>query len=176
MPTRALISVSDKSHLDGLAPILLKHNIEVISTGGTADYLKKLGLTVTSIQSVTGNPEAFGGRMKSISFQISSALLFRRDHEQDLREAMELNIKPIDLVICNLYPFKTISSKTESSVSELIENIDIGGPGMIRAAAKNMSWVTVVTDPSDYVALREAIEDGGIEEKMRLDFALKAFS
>jgi len=176
MPTRALISVSDKSHLDGLAPILLKNNIEVISTGGTADYLKKLGLAVTSIQSVTGNPEAFGGRMKSISFQISSALLFRRDHEQDLREAMELNIKPIDLVICNLYPFKTISSKTDSSVSELIENIDIGGPGMIRAAAKNMSWVTVVTDPSDYVALREAIENGGVDEKMRVEFALKAFS
>jgi phosphoribosylaminoimidazolecarboxamide formyltransferase / IMP cyclohydrolase len=176
MPKRALISVSNKAHLDDLAPILAKHHVEVISTGGTADYLKKLGLNVTSIQSVTGNPEAFGGRMKSISFQVSSALLFRRNHEQDLNEAKELNITPIDLVICNLYPFKKVAAKENTTTSELIENIDIGGPGMIRAAAKNMEWVTVVTDPEDYIKLASALDNGGPDLDLRREFALKAFS
>lgn len=176
MPKRALVSVSDKSQLDNLAPFLKKHNVEVISTGGTADYLKKLGLTITSIQSVTGNPEAFGGRMKSISFQVSSALLYRRNHEQDLKEAKELSINPIDLVICNLYPFKQVAAKENVTTDELIENIDIGGPGMIRAAAKNMQWVTVITDPADYNKLSEALENGGTDHKMRTEFALKAFS
>jgi phosphoribosylaminoimidazolecarboxamide formyltransferase/IMP cyclohydrolase len=176
MPKRALVSVSDKSQLDNLAPFLKKHNVEVISTGGTALYLKELGLNITSIQSVTGNPEAFGGRMKSISFQVSSALLFRRDHEQDLKEAKELNITPIDLVICNLYPFKAVAAKENTTTEELIENIDIGGPGMIRAAAKNMQWVTVVTEPQDYNLLVEALESGGTDLKLRTELALKAFS
>lgn len=176
MPKRALISVSDKANLDNLAPFLAKHNIEVISTGGTAEYLKKLGLNVTSIQSVTGNPEAFGGRMKSISFQVSSALLFRRDHETDLKEAKELNITPIDLVICNLYPFKSVAAKANATTEELIENIDIGGPGMIRAAAKNMQWVSVVTDPSDYKSLADALDNGGTDVSFRRNLALKAFS
>lgn len=176
MPKRALVSVSDKSHLDNLAPFLIKHGIEVISTGGTAEYLKKLGLKITSIQSVTGNPEAFGGRMKSISFQVSSALLFRRNYEQDLKEAKELSINPIDLVICNLYPFKEVAAKENATTEELIENIDIGGPGMIRAAAKNMEWVTVVTDPADYTALATALDNGGTDLKLRRQFALKAFS
>lgn len=176
MPKRALVSVSDKSNLDQIASVLKHHNVEVISTGGTADYLKKLGLNVTSIQSVTGNPEAFGGRMKSISFQVSSALLFRRNHDQDLKEARELNINPIDLVICNLYPFKQVAAKENTTSEELIENIDIGGPGMIRAAAKNMEWVTVITDPSDYANLAEALNNGGTDLRLRRQFALKAFS
>lgn len=176
IPKRALVSVSDKGNLDQIAVVLKKFNVEVISTGGTADYLKKLGLNVTSIQSVTGNPEAFGGRMKSISFQVSSSLLFRRNHDQDLKEARELNINPIDLVICNLYPFKEVAAKVNSTTDDLIENIDIGGPGMIRAAAKNMQWVTVVTDPSDYGTLAEAFENGGTDLSLRRKLALKAFS
>ncbi len=176
MPKRALISVSDKAHLDSLAPIIAKANIEIISTGGTAEYLKKLGIKITPIQEVTGNPEAFGGRMKSISFQVASALLYRRDHALDMKEAKELNIKDIDLVICNLYPFKEVAAKENSSQGELIENIDIGGPNMIRAAAKNMKWVTVVTDPSDYEAVGNALQSGGTDEKQRCQLALKAFS
>ncbi len=176
LPKRALISVSDKTHLDGLAPILVKLNVEIVSTGGTAEYLKKMGIKITPIQDITGNPEAFGGRMKSISFQVSSALLYRRDHEQDLKEAKELNIKDIDLVICNLYPFKEVAAKENISRSELIENIDIGGPNMIRAAAKNMKWVTVVTDPADYEALGNALLAGGTDEHFRAQMALKAFS
>ncbi len=176
MPKRALISVSDKTHLDGLAPILAKLNIEIVSTGGTAEYLKRMGIKITPIQEVTGNPEAFGERMKSISFQVASALLYRRDHSQDLQEAKKLNIRDIDLVICNLYPFKEVAAKENISRDELIENIDIGGPNMIRAAAKNMKWVTVVTDPSDYEAFGNALISGGTDEHLRTRFALKAFS
>ena len=176
MPKRALISVSDKTNLDTLVPVLVEAGVEIISTGGTAEYLKKMGVKITSIQEVTGNPEAFGGRMKSISFQVSSALLFRRDHATDLKEAKELNIKPIDLVICNLYPFKEVAAKTNITRGDLIENIDIGGPNMIRGAAKNMQWVTVVTDPSDYTTLATHIKAGGTDLETRSQFALKAFS
>ncbi len=176
LPRRALVSVSDKAHLDGLAPILVKMNIEIVSTGGTADYLKKMGIKIIPIQDVTGNPEAFGGRMKSISFQVASALLYRRDHDQDLKEAKELNIQDIDLVICNLYPFKEVAAKENIARDELIENIDIGGPNMIRAAAKNMKWVTVITDPSDYEALGNALTTGGTDIHFRSQMALKAFS
>lgn len=176
LPKRALISVSDKAHLDGLAPVLAKLNIEIVSTGGTAEYLKKMGIKIIPIQDVTGNPEAFGGRMKSISFQVASALLYRRDHTQDLKEANELNILDIDLVICNLYPFKEVAAGENTSREELIENIDIGGPNMIRAAAKNMKWVTVVTDPADYESLSAVLLSGGTDEHFRSRMALKAFS
>jgi phosphoribosylaminoimidazolecarboxamide formyltransferase/IMP cyclohydrolase len=176
MPKRALISVSDKTHLDGLAPILARLNVEIVSTGGTAEYLKKMGIKIIPIQDVTGNPEAFGGRMKSISFQVASGLLYRRDHDQDLREAKELNIRDIDIVMCNLYPFKEVAAGDNASREELIENIDIGGPNMIRAAAKNMKWVTVVTDPADYETLGNALMSGGTDEHLRNQFALKAFS
>lgn len=176
MPKRALISVSDKTNLDSLVPVLVKAGVEIISTGGTADYLKKLGVKITPIQEVTGNPEAFGGRMKSISFQVSSALLYRRDHPQDQKEAKELNIKDIDLVVCNLYPFKEVAAKENITRSDLIENIDIGGPNMIRAAAKNMQWVTVVTDPSDYASVAAMLNEGGLDQVARSKLALKAFS
>ncbi len=176
MPKRALISVSDKTNLDQLALTLKECGVEIISTGGTAEYLKNLGIEVTSIQSVTGNPEAFGGRMKSISFQVSSALLFRRDHEVDQAEAKKLGIRPIDLVICNLYPFKEVAQKKNISREDLIENIDIGGPNMIRGAAKNMQWVTVLTNPSDYSSLIESLKSGGTTHKERSELALKAFS
>ncbi len=176
LPKRALVSVSDKRNLDGLAPILTKLNIEIVSTGGTAEYLTKMGIKIIPIQDVTGNPEAFGGRMKSISFQVASALLYRRDHSQDLKEAKELHIQEIDLVICNLYPFKEVAAKDNISRDELIENIDIGGPNMIRAAAKNMKWVTVITDPSDYEALGQTLMTGGTDEDFRCQMALKAFS
>jgi len=176
LPARALVSVSDKTNLENLIPALVKAGVEIISTGGTAEFLKKMGVKYTPINEITGNPEAFGGRMKSISFQVSSGLLYRRDHAQDLKEAKELNIKNIDLVVCNLYPFKEVASKENITQAELIENIDIGGPNMIRGAAKNMQWVTVVTDPADYEKLAAAIIDGGTTLGLRREFALKAFS
>jgi len=145
----ALISVSDKTNLDRLAQFLLDYNIQMISTGGTQKYLENLGFAVTPAESLTNNPEAFGGRMKSISFQISSGLLYRRYHEQDQFEAEKLNIQAIDLVVCNLYPFEEQIKKNETD-DVLIENIDIGGPLMLRASAKNFEAVTVLSDVSDY--------------------------
>ena len=146
---RALISVSDKTHLDRLVHYLNENKVELISTGGTKKYIEGLGIPVTAVESITGNPEAFGGRMKSISFQISSGLLFRRFNETELFEAKKLNIQPIDLVICNLYPFeKHVELKSDEDL--LIENIDIGGPLMLRCAAKNYESVTVLSESTDY--------------------------
>ena len=105
---RALISVSDKRLLEQLVPVLQDKKIEVVSSGGTAKALRALGLDVTPIEQVTGNPEAFGGRMKTLNFQVSSALLYRRGHEADEAQAKSLGIDPIDLVICNLYPFQAV--------------------------------------------------------------------
>jgi phosphoribosylaminoimidazolecarboxamide formyltransferase/IMP cyclohydrolase len=147
---RALISVSDKTGIDKIAKFLFEYKVELISTGGTKKYLEELGLPVTSVESLTGNPEAFGGRMKSISFQISSGLLFRRYNEQDQKESKDLNINPIDLVICNLYPFEKYMNQN-SPEDVLIENIDIGGPLMLRAAAKNYESVTVLSGANEYM-------------------------
>jgi phosphoribosylaminoimidazolecarboxamide formyltransferase/IMP cyclohydrolase len=147
--SRALISVTDKTNLDSLVKVLHQSNVEIISTGGTKKFIEELGIPVTSIEKVTGNPEAFGGRMKSISFPVTSALLFRRHHDHDLLEARELNIDPIDLVVCNLYPFEKYKN-INADEDTLIENIDIGGPLMLRAAAKNYESVTVLSDVSDY--------------------------
>lgn len=146
---RALISVTDKTNLETLVAVLHKHKVEIISTGGTKKFIEDLGIPVTTIEKVTGNPEAFGGRMKSISFPVTSSLLFRRHHETDIAEAKELNIQAIDLVVCNLYPFEKYAG-TNASEDVLIENIDIGGPLMLRASAKNYESVTVLSDVSDY--------------------------
>jgi phosphoribosylaminoimidazolecarboxamide formyltransferase/IMP cyclohydrolase len=170
---RALISVSDKTGLDSLVKKLQEFNVEIISTGGTKKYLEELGVKVTSIESVTGNPEAFGGRMKSISFQVSSALLFRRHHEQDLKEATTLNIKPIDLVVCNLYPFDKYAG-TNADEDTLIENIDIGGPLMIRASAKNYESVCVLSAVEDYQSFVDGF-DGNTSFEMRRNLAVKTF-
>jgi len=156
---RALISVSDKNGIVSLAKILRKNGCEIISTDGTKKVLQKARIPVTDITKVTENPEAFGGRMKTISFQIESALLF--DREKDKNEANELNILPIDLVVCNLYPFEKVK-KENASLEKLIENIDIGGPTMVRAAAKNYKFVGVVVDLSDYQNIgKEITENGG---------------
>ncbi len=154
---KALISVSDKTGITELAKALKKFNIEIISTGGTKKVLEEAGIEVTDISYVTGNPEAFGGRMKTISFNIESALLF--DREKDAEEAAKLGIKPIDLVVCNLYPFEKVM-KEGANFETLIENIDIGGPTMIRAAAKNFKYVNVLTDISDYEQFIKEVEQG----------------
>ncbi len=172
---KALLSVSNKENLDKLAKALDKCGVEIVSSGGTAKYLTDLGINVTPIQKVTGNPEAFGGRMKTLSFQVSSGLLFRRDHDEDQKQAKELGIEAIDLVVCNLYPFEEVLKKN-SDLDTLIENIDIGGPTMVRAAAKNYKHVTIATKPSQYEALIAELEKGGETSfELRRDFALAAF-
>ncbi len=156
---RALLSVSDKTGIVELAHELKENKVEIISTGGTKKVLEENGIEVIDISKITGNPEAFGGRMKTISFEIESALLFDRD--KDKEEAEKLDIVPIDLVVCNLYPFEKVL-KEGSDFETLIENIDIGGPTMVRAAAKNFKYVTVLTDPEEYpLFLKEWREHNG---------------
>jgi len=172
---RALISVSDKTGVIELARALAGTGCEIISTGGTRRVLEDAGLTTTDISEVTGNPEAFGGRMKTISFEIESALLF--DRETDREEAAALGIRSIDMVVCNLYPFEAVRD-AGGDLEHLIENVDIGGPTMIRAAAKNHRWVAVVTDPADYPGLVEELtsNDGGLSAETRTGLMRKAFN
>jgi phosphoribosylaminoimidazolecarboxamide formyltransferase/IMP cyclohydrolase len=173
---RALISVSDKSNLESVAKALIEKNVEIISSGGTGRYLSTFNIPWTPVESITGNPEAFGGRMKTLSFQVSSSLLFRREHEEDIQQAKELNIEPIDMVICNLYPFVETAKQT-NQLEALIENIDIGGPTMVRAAAKNYRDVTICVDSCDYDEIIEQLQttDGNIDFRTREKLALKAF-
>lgn len=170
---RALISVSDKTGLDILAQALNKCGVEIISTGGTRQYLEERQIPVTPIETVTGNPEAFGGRMKTISFEIASALLFRRGADED--EAERLGIKPIDLVVCNLYPFER-TALSGGDETALVEQIDIGGVTMIRAAAKNYNHVAILTDPSRYAALAEQWTQEAVTDfDTRKNLSLAAF-
>ena len=172
---RALISVSDKTGIAVLAKVLEEFKCEIISTGGTKKVLEDAGIKVTDIQEVTGNPEAFGGRMKTISFNIESALLF--DRERDKQEAKKLNIKSIDMIVCNLYPFAKVK-ESDADFSTLIENIDIGGPTMIRAAAKNFKYVATITNASDYDAIIKELQenDGRLSYETRFMLMRKAFN
>jgi len=173
---RALISVSDKTNLQSVAKALSDNGVEIISSGGTGKFLSENGIKWTPVENITGNPEAFDGRMKTLSFQISSSLLFRRDSESDLIEAKKLGIEPIDIVICNLYPFVETAKKT-LELEKLISNIDIGGPTMVRAAAKNYKDVLVCVDPDEYDLIIEQLQSarGEIDYKLREEMALKAF-
>lgn len=173
---RALVSVSDKAGLEELAAKLHALKVEIISSGGTGKFLQTLGIPYTPVEKVTGNPEAFGGRMKTLSFQISSALLFRRGHADDEAQAKDLGIAPIDLVVCNLYPFEATAKKSKDW-AEIIENIDVGGPTMIRAAAKNYAAVGTVVDPAQYgMVIRDLNETGGkLRAETRQKLALAAF-
>ncbi|MCO4820715.1 MAG: bifunctional phosphoribosylaminoimidazolecarboxamide formyltransferase/IMP cyclohydrolase [Flavobacteriaceae bacterium] len=172
---RALLSVSDKTGVESLAKALVAQNCEIISTGGTRKKLEDAGISTTEISTVTGNPEAFGGRMKTISFNIESALLFDRD--RDAEEAKSLGIEAIDLVVCNLYPFKKVM-EAGADFETLIENIDIGGPTMVRSAAKNFKHVAVVVDPSDYAELVQELEanNGALSYEFRQRLMTKAFN
>lgn len=171
---RALISVSDKTGIVELAKVLTGFSCEIISTGGTRKVLEEAGIKVTDIQTVTGNPEAFGGRMKTISFNIESAILF--DREKDAAEAEKLGIQSIDLVVCNLYPFSKVK-ESGADFDILIENIDIGGPTMLRAAAKNFKYVAVVTDVNDYQLIINELKDnaGALSYDSRFKLMRKAF-
>ena len=170
---RALLSVSDKTQIIELATFLISQKIEIISTGGTAKILKENNIPITPIEEVTGNPEAFGGRMKTLSFQIESALLYRRSNQADLEDAKKLGINPIDLVVCNLYPFEEVAKKT-NELTTLIENIDIGGPTMIRAAAKNYQDVVVLTNPDQYANFIQNFTT--LSEQDSFEYAIDAFN
>lgn len=170
----ALLSVYDKTGIVEFAKSLQKAGFQIISTGGTAKILKENKIKVIPIQDITGNPESFDGRMKTISFQIESGILFDRSKKTHVKEAGELNIKPIDIVVCNLYPFEETISKHGVTLDEAVEQIDVGGPTMIRSAAKNFKHVIVVTDPNDYVEIGKQISKVSLEKRRKL--SAKAFS
>ncbi|SCA63139.1 Bifunctional purine biosynthesis protein PurH [Chlamydiales bacterium SCGC AG-110-M15] len=172
---RALLSVADKTNLIPLAESLRKTGCELVSTGGTFKALSQAGIPVREISEVTKNPEAFGGRVKTLSFQTSSGILF--DREKDREEADSLGVEQIDMVICNFYPFEK-AQKDHADLPTLIENIDIGGPTMVRSAAKNYKHVAVVTDPADYSALIVELnqEEGALSEETRRRLMCKAFN
>jgi phosphoribosylaminoimidazolecarboxamide formyltransferase/IMP cyclohydrolase len=174
---RALISLSDKSGLDQLAAGLARHNVELISTGGTATRLRELGHSVRDIADVTGFPEIMDGRVKTLHPKVHGGLLGVRDNAEH-RAVMDAHgIAAIDLVVANLYPFgKTVTSGADRAA--IIENIDIGGPSMIRSAAKNHAHVAVVTDPADYAALLAELDanGGATSLDLRQRLAAKAFA
>ena len=170
---RALISVFDKTGLVDFAKALAAHKIELISTGGTAKALRDAGLAVTEVSSITGFPEIMDGRVKTLHPKIHGGLLGLRDKHADAMR--EHDIGGIDLLVSNLYPFEATIAKG-ASFDETIENIDIGGPAMIRAAAKNHDWVTVVVDPDDYAAVLREIESGGTSDALRRKLAQTAYA
>jgi phosphoribosylaminoimidazolecarboxamide formyltransferase/IMP cyclohydrolase len=171
---RALLSVYDKTGIVELAESLNQHGVEIISTGGTAKILGDAGLNVTSISIYTGFPEIMGGRIKTINPLVEGGILGLRDKHAD--EAQANNIKWIDLVVCNLYPFSTVISQDDCNLMNAMDNVDIGGPTMIRSAAKNVGWVTVVVDPQDYLSIiNELDEYVKISFETRKQLSEKAF-
>jgi phosphoribosylaminoimidazolecarboxamide formyltransferase / IMP cyclohydrolase len=175
--TRALISVSDKSGIAAFARALERQGVDIISTGGTADLLRKEKIPVREISSFTAFPEVLEGRVKTLHPRVHGGLLYKRGNEKHEAEARECGFEPIDLVVVNLYPFEATIAKPDVTLAEAIENIDIGGPSMIRSAAKNYESVTVVVDPADYDAVLENIRDnkGETTLKLRERLAIKAF-
>src|SRR5215813_13049559 len=147
---RALISVSDKTGIVDFATGLAGFGVEILSTGGTAAALKAAGLTVTDISKYTGFPEMMDGRLKTLHPKVHGGLLHLRDNAEHVAQAKEHGIEPIDLVVVNLYPFEETVAMPGVTLEEAIEQIDIGGPSMLRSAAKNYRSVTVVVDPCDY--------------------------
>lgn len=171
---RALLSVSDKSNIVEFAKSLIGLDYQIISTGGTYKMLKNAGVSAIEIDEVTKFPECFEGRVKTLNPYIHGGILHRRDKQSHLDQAKELGVKAIDLVCVNLYPFKATIEKTDD-FEEIIENIDIGGPAMVRSAAKNFDSVIILTDPSDYSLVLNAISNGKNTVEFRRDLMIKAY-
>ena len=172
---RALISVYDKTALDGLASFLAKQNLELISSGGTARFLSEVGLEVTPVGEITGFPEVLDGRVKTLHPVVHAGILARRSVREDMRTLQEVSITAVDWVVVNLYPFLQKVEEIQDE-HELLEFIDIGGPTMIRAAAKNFHDVVVVCDPADYSWIQsEYSRQGDISIHSRRFLAAKVF-
>lgn len=171
---RALISVSDKTGLVDFARALAARGVEIISTGGTSQLLTEQEIPVIEVSEYTGFPEMMDGRVKTLHPRIHGGILGRRGLDE--RVMRENGIKPIDLVVVNLYPFEQTVADPGCDLATAIENIDIGGPTLLRAAAKNHASVTVVVDPADYPRIIAALaEQGGVSDALRLDLAVKVF-
>lgn len=174
---RALISVSDKTGLNELAAFLAKAGVEIVSTGGSASAIAKAGVKVREVADFTGFPEMLDGRVKTLHPKVHGAILGRRDLTAHVEQMRDAGIAPIDLVVVNLYPFEATAADNASQ-ADCIEQIDIGGPAMIRSAAKNAAFVAVVTDPADYPAIiaEMSAQGGAIGAELRQRLAAKAFA
>ncbi len=173
---RALISVSDKRGILSFAEELVRRGWEVVSTGGTAALLRQGGVTVTSVDQVTGFPEILDGRVKTLHPAVHAGLLARPDRVEHVRQLEEHHIHRFDLVAVNLYPFQATIANTGTTFEDAIENIDIGGPSMLRSAAKNFEFVLPVVDPKDYPRILELLGKGGVDFDTRRDLAAKVFA
>ncbi|WP_077620421.1 bifunctional phosphoribosylaminoimidazolecarboxamide formyltransferase/IMP cyclohydrolase [Bacillus sinesaloumensis] len=173
---RALVSVSDKQGLVPFVKALIENGVEVISTGGTKRTLEEAGLSVIGISEVTNFPEIMDGRVKTLHPNIHGGLLAVRENEDHVKQLQDHDITPIDLVVVNLYPFQQTIAKPDVQFVDAIENIDIGGPSMLRSAAKNHKYVTVVVDPQDYdTVLEEISEKGEVAQETKLRLGAKVF-
>ena len=173
---RALLSVSDKTDLVEFARSLAELGVELVASGGTAGALRKAGLEVIDVETLTGSPEMLGGRVKTLHPRIHGGLLARRDHEGDQADIRAQDLQTIDLVVVNLYPFEATVAVPGVTLEDAIEKIDIGGPSMLRSAAKNHAYVGVVMDPSDYTAVAtELCDAGGLSDATRSRLACKVF-
>ncbi len=176
---RALISVSDKTGIVEFAKALAGMGVEILSTGGTAKTLREAGIKVKDVSEHTGFPEMMDGRLKTLHPKVHGGILARRDNEEDVSDMAVHDIKPIDMVVVNLYPFEATIVKPGCTFKEAIENIDIGGPTMIRAAAKNHKDVLVIVDAKDYDLILKMLRDKENEKvwrEVRRALALKVFA
>ena len=172
---RAILSVSDKSGIIELASALTARGVEILSTGGTAQHLAAAGIPVTSIAQWSGAPEILGGRVKTLTPKVFGSILYNRDDRQHVDDVGRLNIPAIDLVVVNLYPFEATIAKDGVTIPEAIEQIDVGGPSMLRAAAKNHRHVLPLCDPALYTEFLRELESGGISDDFRMRCAIAVF-
>lgn len=174
--SRALVSVSDKTGLEPFARALAGAGVSMLSTGGTAKSLRDWGIDVIPVDSYTGHPEIMDGRVKTLHPRIHGAILGVRDNPEHMRQMVEHGIVPIDMVVVNLYPFEKTVARAGVSLDDAIENIDIGGPSMVRSAAKNHRYVAIVVDPADYVPIAaEIAAKGGVSMATRKKLMVKAY-
>ena len=175
---RAIVSVSDKTGVVEFARGLVGHGVEILSTGGTARLLRESGVQVTEVSAYTGFPEILDGRVKTLVPRIHGGILALRDNPEHVAQMEAHGIQPIDLVAVNLYPFEKTVAEPGCTLEAAVEQIDIGGPCMIRAAAKNHRYVTVVVDPGDYARVLAEMDrlDGEVGDELRYELAAKAFA
>lgn len=174
---RAIISLSDKSGIQDFAKELQAFNVEILSTGGTAKVLRESGLKIADISEYTGFPEMLDGRVKTLHPKVHGGLLGIRGNPEHVKKMNEHGIQPIDMVVINLYPFEATLAKPNCTLEEAIENIDIGGPAMLRAGAKNYPYVTVIVDPTDYRPILAEMKQsgGGVSKETNFRLAKKVY-
>src|ERR1700759_4971250 len=176
MSLTALLSVSDKTGIVDFARTLHASGVKLLSTGGTARLLAQNGLPVTEVSEITGFPEMLDGRVKTLHPRVHGGLLARRDVPEHMAALEEHGIGTIDLLIINLYPFAKATANPDCTLEDAIENIDIGGPAMLRAAAKNWQDVTVLIDPADYAGVLDELKAGGVQRATKFALAKKVFA